>query len=192
MYNSDLILSKIKLKSKLKDRKRLKGYSFSYSKKEKNLESEALRQFRKERKLRKASSEKEINSLRDYLYKIRKKIMIIENGNEEGIKLYEQRKKNNEQNIPFYRNILTKYKKMKKIKDEDSNVKNNKTSIKEKFDSNDISKMITDIKNISINFYKALNDINIKEKLIEKNDKDIKFYRDFLWLFKKRKKDRII
>ena len=189
MYNSDLILSKLKLKSKLKDRKRLKGYSFSYSKKEKNLESEALRQFRKERKLRKASSEKEINSLRDYLYKIRKKIMIIENGNEEGIKLYEQRKKNNEQNIPFYRNILTKYKKMKKIKDEDSNVKNNKTSLKEKFDSNDIRKMITDIKNISINFYKALNDINIKEKLIEKNDKDIKFYRDFLGLFKKRKKD---
>ena len=189
MLNPDIIISKLKLKSKLKDRKRLKGYSFSYSSKEENFESETVKKFRKERRLRKALSEREINSLRDHLTKIRKKIMNIENSNDNGIRLFGQRKKNNEQNVSFFRNILTKYEKQKKIKDEDFNVNKNKTTLSEKFDYNDISKMITEIKNISFNFYKALNNINIKEKLLDKNDKEYKFYSDFLGVFKKRKKN---
>ena len=187
MLPSDIIISKLKLKSKLKDRKRTKGFSFSYSQKEENCESPFVKQFRKERMERKALNEKEIKILRNNLIQIRIKKYLLENKdkNKKNGKMFTQLNQDTENKVSFYRIKYKKFRRQKNPKDEEFNIKNNKEKIKEKSDRNEINKIITDIKNNSYNLYKILNNTNLKEKIFKNNENNnIKFYKNFLGLFK--------
>lgn len=184
MFKPDIFVSKIKFKEKLKDRKRIKGYSFSYSNKDNKIESTILKEYRKERKERKALNEKEYNILRNNLNKIRKKIINLEQYHKkEG--LFTQLDNNKFNSISTFRDDLTKFERKKKKIVEDYKERNNKTKLQEKYELEDIKDMIMDIKNLSFNFYQAMTNINMKEKISEKKDKkSIKFYKDFLNKFR--------
>ena len=83
MLKYDFLKSKLQLKSKLRDRGRIKGYSFSYTKREeKKVDSEILKEFKSKRKVDKFLREKELNILQKNLNRIRKKIMKIEKEHE--------------------------------------------------------------------------------------------------------------
>ena len=192
MLQSDLIISKLKLKSKLRDRKRTKGFSFSIIKKENIFDSPIIKQFRKERAERKALNNKEIKILRNNLIKIRKEKFDLEKTNDnekEEEKIFTQINPYNNKKVFFHKIDLKKFKRQKNQKDEDLNIKNNKEKIKEKLDHYEINKIISEIKNNSYNFYKILNNVNLEEKIFKNNDhNNIKFYKNFLGLIKYKNK----
>ena len=113
MLQSDLIISKLKLKSKLRDRKRTKGFSFSIIKKENIFDSPIIKQFRKERAERKALNNKEIKILRNNLNKIRKEKFDLEKTNDnekEEEKIFTQINPYNNKKVFFHKIDLKKFK----------------------------------------------------------------------------------
>ena len=189
MLKYDFLKSKLQLKSKLKDRKRIKGYSFSYSKRdEKKEDSEILKEFKSKRKQDKYLREKELNILQKNLIRIQKKITKIEKKHENQTNI-----KTNYQNgfSDNLRSLLKRYDRKKIITQEEYliNTKNNKTDIIKKSLAADVNNIIHDIKNKSYNLYKAVEDSKIIEKIEEKKDiNTFKFYQNFFDFVKKLKK----
>ena len=176
MRKSDILIAKLKLRSKLEDRKRIKGYSFSHEKKEKRYQSSTSRQFRKERQFRKALNEKEINNLRYYLFQVQKKIKNIEKNQKNNEETFKYINPNNKKESTFIKE-LKKYHRKKK---DNVDVRSNNINLNENSNSENINKILTDIKNMSFNFYKAVNDINIRDKILEKKDNgSIGFFKEF-------------
>ena len=176
MRKSDILIAKLKLRSKLEDRKRIKGYSFSHEKKEKRYQSSTSRQFRKERQFRKALNEKEINNLRYYLFQVQKKIKNIEKNQKNNEETFKYINPNNKKESTF----IKEFKKYHRKKKDNVDVRSNNINLNENSNSENINKILTDIKNMSFNFYKAVNDINIRDKILEKKDNgSIGFFKEF-------------
>ena len=189
MLKYDFLKSKLQLKSKLRDRSRIKGCSFSYNKKEeKKVDSEILKEFKSKRKVDKFLREKELNTLQKNLIRIRKKIMKIDKKDENQSSIKTNYKNEFSDNL---RSLLKRYDRKKVIMHEEylTNSKNNKTDIIKKSLLADVSNIIHNIKNKSYNLYKAVEDSKIIEKIEEKKDiNTFKFYQNFFGFVKNLKK----
>ena len=185
MLKFDFIKSKLKFASKLKDRQRLKGCSFANSKFEQNVNSITLDEFRKKRLQKKLLREKEMNVIRNNWQEIRRRLMhCVKNKDTEGDTNIESCS----DNLDYFMKRLNKKNIMKQI-EYLTNKKKDITEIKERSYINAFDDIINDIKNKSYNFYKIINDSNIKEEIKEKNNyKTFKFYKDFLSFFKNLKR----
>ena len=182
MIKSDLLKSKLKFASKLKDRQRIKGCNFSYLKKEENLISTTLEEFKKKRIQKRLLREKEMNILKNNLNYIRRQLLSCFKKKEE------EAQESFSDNLDYFMRRLNK-KSIIRQAEYLANSKKDKTEIKDKSYSNAINDIINDIKNKSFNFYKVINDSNIKEEIKEKNNfKTFKFYKDFLSIFKNLKR----
>ena len=182
MIKSDLLKSKLKFASKLKDRQRIKGCNFSYLKKEENLISTTLEEFKKKRIQKRLLREKEMNILKNNLNYIRRQLLSCFKKKED------ETQESFSDNLDYFMRRLNK-KSIIRQADYLANSKKDKTEIKDKSYSNAINDIINDIKNKSFNFYKVINDSNIKEEIKEKNNfKTFKFYKDFLSIFKNLKR----
>ena len=182
MIKSDLLKSKLKFASKLKDRQRIKGCNFSYLKKEENLMSSTLEEFKKKRIQKRLLREKEMNILKNNLNYIRRQLLSCFKKKEE------EAQESFSDNLDYFMRRLNK-KSIIRQAEYLANSKKDKTEIKDKSYSNAINDIINDIKNKSFNFYKVINDSNIKEEIKEKNNfKTFKFYKDFLSIFKNLKR----
>lgn len=185
MLKFDFIKSKIKLTSKLKDRQRLKGCSFSNSKYDQNIFSVTLDEFRKERMQNKLLREKEMNVIKNNWKEIRRQLMQCEKNKDTEV---DNNIESFSNNLDYFMKRFDKKKLMKQI-ELLSNKKKDKTEIKERSYINAFDDIINDIKNKSYNFYKIINDSNIKEEIKEKNNyKTFKFYKDFLSFFRNLKR----
>ena len=185
MLKFDFIKSKLKFPSKLKDRQRLKGCSFANSKFEQNVNSTTLDEFRKKRLQKKLLREKELNVIKNNWQEIRRRLMhCVKNKDTEGDTNIESCS----DNLDYFMKRLNKKNIMKQI-EYLTNKKKDITEIKERSYINAFDDIINDIKNKSYNFYKIINDSNIKEEIKEKNNyKTFKFYKDFLSFFKNLKR----
>ena len=181
MLKFDFIKSKLKFASKLKDRQRLKGCSFANSKFEQNVNSTTLDEFRKKRLQKKLLREKELNVIKNNWQEIRRRLMhCVKNKDTEDDTNIESCS----DNLNYFMKRLNKKNIMKQI-EYLTNQKKDITEIKERSYINAFDDIINDIKNKSYNFYKIINDSNIKEEIKEKNNyKTFKFYKDFLSFFK--------
>lgn len=172
----------MKFASKLKDRQRIKGCNFSYLKKEENLMSSTLEEFKKKRIQKRLLREKEMNILKNNLNYIRRQLLSCFKKKEE------EAQESFSDNLDYFMRRLNK-KSIIRQAEYLANSKKDKTEIKDKSYSNAINDIINDIKNKSFNFYKVINDSNIKEEIKEKNNfKTFKFYKDFLSIFKNLKR----
>ena len=185
MLKFDFIKSKLKFASKLKDRQRLKGCSFANSKFEQNVNSTTLDEFRKKRLQKKLLREKELNVIKNNWQEIRRRLMhCVKNKDTEDNTNIESCS----DNLDYFMKRLNKKNIMKQI-EYLTNKKKDITEIKERSYINAFDDIINDIKNKSYNFYKIINDSNIKEEIKEKNNyKTFKFYKDFLSFFKNLKR----
>ena len=185
MLKFDFIKSKLKFASKLKDRQRLKGCSFANSKFEQNVNSTTLDEFRKKRLQKKLLREKELNVIKNNWLEIRRRLMhCVKNKDTENDTNIESCS----DNLDYFLKRLNKKNIMKQI-EYLTNKKKDITEIKERSYINAFDDIINDIKNKSYNFYKIINDSNIKEEIKEKNNyKTFKFYKDFLSFFKNLKR----
>ena len=182
MIKSDLLKSKLKFASKLKDRQRIKGCNFSYLKKEENLMSSTLEEFKKKRLQKRLLREKEMNILKNNLNYIRRQLLSCFKKKED------ETQESFSDNLDYFMRRLNK-KSIIRQAEYLANSKKDKTEIKDKSYSNAINDIINDIKNKSFNFYKVINDSNIKEEIKENNNfKTFKFYKDFLSIFKNLKR----
>ena len=186
MLKFDFLKSKSKFASKLKDRQRLKGCSFSNFKFEPNINSATLDEFRKKRMQKKLLREKELNSIKNNWQEIRRQLMqCIRNKDTED----DNKIESFSNNLDFF---MKRFDKKNLIRQDEylANKKKDITEIKERrFYINAFDDIINDIKNKSYNFYKVINDSNIKEEIKEKNNyKTFKFYKDFLSFFKNLKR----
>jgi len=190
MIKADLLISKKKLKYKLKDRKRIKGYSFTFSPK-KEFDSKNAEMFRKKRKLKYALNKKDVDTLKNNLDKIRKDIASIEKSQKER-KLLDLLNNNNKINNTFsdyVNNILNKFKRKEKKNEKEFNIKNNKMILKNKICVNDYKNIINNMKIKYTNFYEIVKQSHIKENIKKnKNINDIKFFTNFFTFINKVKR----
>ena len=192
MLKFDFLKSKLKFSSKLKDRQRLKGCSFSNSKNEESINSSTLDEYRKKRMKKKLLREKEMNVIKNNWEEIRRRLMVCEKNKDKD----DEKHDNDNDNIDsFSKNLdhfMKRFYKKDLIKQAEYlvNKKKDKTiEREEKSYINEFDDIINQIKNKSYNFYKIINDSNIKEQIKENNNfKTFKFYKDFLSFFKNLKR----
>ena len=196
----DYLISKLRLKFKLKDRKHIKGFNFSFNKSDSSFYSNSAKEYGEKRKQNKLLNEKEINKFIYYLNKLRKERIKIVGKDKNEKKEINENSYNMSNENSFNIDNICKFKmferKRKEKKDKEKyNTKINKIKIVSLKNSycKDIEKIFNNIKEKSNNFYKVMEKSNIRQKILEKDDlKNYKFYKDFFNSFTNFKKSTSI
>ena len=196
----DYLISKLRLKFKLKDRKHIKGFNFSFNKSDSSFYSNSAKEYGEKRKQNKLLNEKEINKFMYYLNKLRKERIKIVGKDKNEKKEINENSYNMSNENSFNIDNICKFKmferKRKEKKDKEKyNTKINKIKIVSLKNSycKDIEKIFNNIKEKSNNFYKVMAKSNIRQKILEKDDlKNYKFYKDFFNSFTNFKKSTSI
>ena len=196
MSKTNIQTCKDNLKNKLKDRKRTKGFCFSYSKDKFNFNS--LNNKKNKNIFDKISFNEKVKNLVKNFKNIKNDINILDKKEKEEKKIenYEKLFKD-KGNLEYNKMhlILNKFTRNKKFNQEYILQKS-----KIYTESNDINysqkKILNMSKNISLNFYNAINKIDFEKKIKENNNYDNirKFNKFFkvLKFYKKYKSDKII
>jgi len=190
MSRKDIKFCKENLKNRLKDRKRVRGFCFSYSKNRTEFELLKEQKRKKNNTIDKKSFNEKIKNLLKNFKNIKSDMKVIDNLDKETKKLIRYDKLFNDKDILSFNQISGMFSKFIRPKKQNQEYILQKSKIKANTEGNNfvrkIFKLNNDKKSLTLNFYSTMKKINSDKK---KNEAQ---YNHFYNLFKRNQSAQII